>query len=143
MESNALGDALGNGTTVDESLRLLHPNLWRATMTTALWMFGLGVNFLIFTPTYDIFGMPNQLWAALALLIAGTELVCLNFILVLRYVRMAMALSIWLSCVLAVGTCQPFIEGVGSLQLPIMYAGLAALQFPLLLEAPVNPWTKR
>lgn len=139
----ALGDALGNNSTVDESLRLLHPNLYRSVMTTAIWMFGLGLNFLIFTPTYDIFGMPNQLWATLALLVAGTEIVCLNFVLVLRYVRMAMALSIALCLMLAVGTCQPWIEGVGSLQLPIMYLGFAVIQFPLLIEAPVNPWTKR
>ena len=128
---------------IDVSLRLLHPNLYRAVMLCALTAVALGVNFLVFTPTYLIFGMPNEVWGALLLVIGVAELFFLNVVTRLSRVRVAMAASIALFLILAVGTSEPFIHNVGSLQLPIMYLGLAAGQFPLLIEAPVNPWTKR
>jgi hypothetical protein len=124
-------------------LRQLHPNLYFSVMFYACWAILLGVNFLVFTPTYLIFSLPNQLWGSVLLGIGVSELVFLNIRQVLKFVRLSMAASISLCGILAVGTCQPFAEGVGSLQLPIMYAFLAAFQFPLLIEPPVNPWTKR
>ena len=44
---------------------------------------------------------------------------------------------------LAVGTGEPWLEGCGSLQLPILYAGLALLQVPLMREPFVNPVTAK
>jgi hypothetical protein len=128
---------------IDVSLRLLHPALYRAVMLYATGFVALGINFLIFTPTYLIFGMPNELWGALLLAIGATELFFLNVVNRLSHVRQAMAAGIALCLILAAGTCEPFIHHVGSLQLPLMYLGLAATQYPLLIEPPVNPWTKR
>ena len=133
---------MDSNTGIDVSLRLLHPNLYRAVMLLSGWFILLGLNFVIFTPTYLIFGMPNELWGSFFLLIGATEFFFLNVMNRLIMVQMALATGIPLCFILTIGTSEPFIHGVGSFQLPIMYLGLAVLQIPLALEAPVNPWTK-
>jgi hypothetical protein len=127
---------------VTGDLRRLHPALYRAVMTFAIGALALGVNFLVFTPTFLIFGMPNQLWGVLLVGIGVAQVTFLSFKRI-KGVRMALSLGFALYVILAFGTSQPLLEGKGSLQLPIMYATLAVLLVPLLLEAPVNPWTKK
>lgn len=122
-------------------IRKTHPNLYRLEMVISIMSFMLGLNFIINTPTFLIFDLPNVLWGTIFLVLSSCEVVFLNIIRRLRYVRACMAFSVTYMMFLAAGTTQPFFEGVGSLQLPILYAGVSAARMPLMLEPFINPWT--
>lgn len=127
--------------TID--IRKTHPNLYWLVVILAVVQIALGLNFIINQPTFPIFSGPNELWASIFLVIGFGKLIALNLYRRLRLVRAFMALAVAYMMFLALGTTQPFLEGAGSLQLPILYAGLSALQIPLLLEPFVNPWTSK
>lgn len=125
------------------NVRLTHPNLYYTIMVFAIVSLILGLNFLVLHPTFLIYNQPNWLWGSIFVIIAVIKLIFLNFYRRLKPMRATMAFAVGYSLFLAGGTMQPFFEGQGSLQLPIMYAALAALQYPLLLEPFINPWTAR
>jgi hypothetical protein len=125
------------------NLRRTHPNLYRTVMTFAVMSVVLGLNFWILSPTFLIYDLPNVLWGTIFLVLGFAKIVFLNIWRRLRAVRAVMAFAIAYFLFLGAGTSQPFFEGSGSLQLPILYLGCAALQIPLLIEPFVNPWTAR
>jgi len=125
------------------NVRLTHPNLYYTIMVFAMVSLTLSLNFLILSPTFLIYNQPNWVWGLIFMGIAILKIVFLNFYRRLKVMRAAMAFSVGYSIFLAGGTAQPFIEGNGSLQLPILYAAIAALQYPLLLEPFINPWTAK
>lgn len=125
------------------NLRKTHPNLWRSIMGLAVLNLALGVNFFAFTPTFFVWDQPNELWGSIFLALGISMIVFLNVYRRLRLVRITMALAVGYITFFGLGTMQPAFEGKGSLQLPLLYAGLVALQLPLLLEPFINPWTAR
>lgn len=134
------------------NLHRTHPTLYRLVMSIAVIQVALGLNFLIgkdvlgltsFTPAFYVWGMPNWLWATFFLAIGGSKLVFLNLYRSLRLTRATMALAVAYLSFFALGTMQPALEGKGSLQLPILYAGMVALNVWLLLEPFINPWTAK
>lgn len=127
--------------TID--IRKTHPNLYWLVMILAVVQIALGCNFIFLDPTFPIYEAPNVLWGVLFLVIGFGKIISLNFYRRLRLVRGLMAFAVTYMMFLAFGTTQPFLEGVGSLQLPILYAGMSALQIPLLLEPFINPWTSK
>lgn len=137
--NNDIDDKLVVNGQID--VRKTHPNLYRMVMTLAVVCLLLGLNFLVLQPTFLIFDMPNVLWGAIFLALGGTKIVFLNVLRRLKLVRIAMAAAVAYFLFLGFGTTQPFVEGEGSLQLPIMYFALALLYLPLLLEPFINPWT--
>lgn len=120
-----------------------HPNLYLAVTTLAVVNIALGLNFLLLDPTFLIYGSPNQLWGAIFIALGVSKLVFLNVARRLRAVRAVMATAVAYLLFLGVGTAEPFYEGLGSLQLPILYVSLAALQIPLVIEPFINPWTAK
>lgn len=122
-------------------LRNTHPNLYRSLMTTALIFVGLGINFLLTTPTFQQFNIPKNYIGAGFLALGLSNLLFLNLLRNLRVVRFLLVLGIGYMLFWGVGTTQTFFEGTSSLQLCILYFGLAALQAPLLLEPFFNPVT--
>lgn len=130
----------GEGTI---DIRKTHPNLYWLVMTLALVGLALGLNFIFLHPTFPIYGASNYLWGGIFLGIAFGKIISLNLYRRLRLVRGIMAFAVAYMMFLALGTMQPYLEGVGSLQLPILYAGMSALQIPLLLEPFINPRTAK
>jgi hypothetical protein len=130
---------------VDGSIRLsrTHPTLYRTVMLFAVLSIALGLNFWILAPTFWIYDLPNALWGTIFLALGTAKIVFLNFWRRLRAVRAVMAFAVAYFLFLSVGTGQPFVEGQGSLQLPILYLFCAGFQIPLLLEPFINPWTAR
>jgi hypothetical protein len=124
-------------------LRLTHPNLYRTVMLFAVLSIALGLNFWILAPTFWIYDQPNALWGTIFLVLGIAKIVFLNFYRRLRAVRATMAFAVAYFLFLSVGTSQPFVEGQGSLQLPIVYLFCAVIQIPLLLEPFINPWTAK
>lgn len=125
-------------------IRKTHPNLYWLVMILATTQIALAFNFFILSPTFPIYAAPNVLWGVIFLAIGISKIVALNFYRRLGLVRAMMAFAVAYMMFLGLGTCQPFLEGSGSLQLPILYAGLSALHIPLLLEPFNNAiWTVR
>lgn len=125
------------------NVRKTHPNLYWVLMFLAATGIALGLNFILLQPTFLIWDAPNVLWGAIFLVVSFARLIALNIYRRLRWVRATMFFSAAYMGFLAIGTSQPFIEGSGSLQLPIIYAGMTLLQVPLLFEPFVNPVTAK
>lgn len=140
-ESTPVNDQLVVNGSIN--IRKTHPNLYLGISTFALMDLALGLNFLLFTPTFHVYGMPFWLWGVIYLTLGISQLVFLNLYRSLPLVRVTMASSITFALFFGVGTLQPVFEGVASPQLMILYAGVAALQGPLLLEPFINPWTAK
>lgn len=132
-------EANGNAIRIRKS----HPNLYWLVSTVALVSLTLGCNFIFLNPTFPIFAAPNELWGGIFLALGFGQLAALNLYRRLRLVRWFMVATSAYMMFLALGTTQPFLEGVGSLQLPILYAGMSALQIPLFVEPFFNPRTAR
>lgn len=154
LTTSELGQDIDAGLVVNGSIniRKTHPTLYRLVMSIALIQIALGLNFLVgkdvlsltsFQPAFFVWDMPNWLWAAFFLAIGVSKIVFLNFYRSLRLTRATMAFAVAYLLFFAVGTMQPAIEGKGSLQLPVLYAGIVALNVWLLLEPFINPWTAR
>lgn len=124
-------------------IRKTHPNLYWLVMVLAGMQIALAFNFFILSPTFPIFGAPNVLWGAIFLTVGVSKIIVLNLYRRLRLARAVMAFSWVYVMFIGLGTCQPFLEGTGSLQLPIVYVGMAGVLLILLLEPFFNPLTER
>lgn len=118
-----------------------HPNRYWLIMCFAVMFAALAVNFHFFTPTFLVYGAPNYVWSACFLALSTGLFVFSNLWHTLEGLRLCLSLSVAFLLFFAAGTSEPFIHGEGSLQLPIVYLGLSALAFPVLIEPYVNPWT--
>jgi hypothetical protein len=122
-------------------LRDTHPNLYRSMTTIGLVESALGLNFLLTTPTFQQFGIPKNLIGAGFLSLGLAYMVFLNVYRSIRIARMLTVIGTTFMVFWGVGTTETFFAGKSSLQLCILYFGLAALQAPLLLEPFLNPVT--
>lgn len=138
------------------NVRKTHPTLYWILMAIAFVGIGLSLNFFFLRPTFPIWGVPNAIWGAIYLVSSVASIVTLNVYRRLLLLRVTMAFSAFYMGFLAVGTTQPFLEGdanlqfalpvwegKASLQLPIVYAGLVAIQVRLLWEPFLNPVTAK
>lgn len=129
--------------TMSPDIRKTHPNLYWIVMILGVMQVALAFNFFILSPTFPIYAAPNVLWGAIFLVIGAGKIITLNFYSRLRLVRAIMAFSWVYTMFIGLGTCQPFLEGSGSLQLPIVYVGIAGVLLVLLFEPFYNLWTDR
>jgi len=134
---------IDNTLVINGSIRVrkTHPNLYRMIMLLAVLCLLLGLNFVVLHPTFLIYDQSNYLWGIIFFVIGTSQIVFLNFYPRLKMVRLSMSISVGYFLFLAMGTCQPFFAGVGSLQLPILYGAMAIIHLPLLFEPFINPWT--
>jgi len=137
--SEELVESLLNGGHVD--LRKTHLNLWRMVMMLAIGNLLLALNFLLMQPTYPIFHAPNELWGVCFAVLGCAKLFSLLVWHNLSVVRGCMSVAVGYTLLVAAGACEPAIDGVGSLQLAILYGGMAVIQLPLILEPFYNPMT--
>lgn len=123
------------------NLRNTNPNLYRSLLTIALIYVALGFNFLLTVPTFEQYGIPKNVIGAGFLAQGIAYLLLLHVHRNLGVVRMLLIFSIAYMLFWGVGTTETFFQGKSSLQLCILYFGLAALQAPVLLEPYFNPVT--
>lgn len=124
------------------SLNNTHPNLYRSLMTVAVVDVILGLNFLIFTPTFEQFNIPKNFIGVGWLSLGMISLVFLNVCRNLKAVRVTGWTGIAFALFWGIGTTQTLFEGTSSAQLFILYIGLrAGLVVPLLMEPFFNPVT--
>ena len=120
------------------NLRRTNPNLYRSLMTIALTKVALGLNFLLTTPTFEQYNIPKNLIGVGFLVLGLSYLIVLNLWRNLKAVRILLVVGIAYMLFWGVGTTQTFFQGVSSLQLFILYTGLAALHAPLLTAPFLN-----
>lgn len=132
-----------NGDNQMPDVRKSHPNLYYSLMLYAIGSIALGINFWVFTPTFLVYHLPNWLWGSVFLALGVGKLILLNFYRDPRLLRLFLAAAVGYFFFFSIGTIEPFTEGKGSLQLPILYVMFGLLQLPLLIEPWINPWTKR
>lgn len=125
------------------NIRRTHPNLYFSIMVLAFGEVALGINFFIFTPTFDPYGIPKEAVGVVFLALGLSQLIFLNVFRNLKMVRIMLAVSISFMFFWGIGNTEQFFNGKASLQLPIMFFVVSVLQIPLLIEAPVNPMTEK
>lgn len=123
----------------DIKLHDSHPNLYRSIMVFAFIGVALGLNFFFTNPTFQQYGIDKNIIGGIFMALGLGKLVFLNFFRSLRVVRLLLAASVAFQVFWAVGTSLTFFTGQTSLQLFILYIGLAMLQFFLLIEPFTNP----
>lgn len=124
------------------NIRLSHPNLYYSVMVFACIYIALGLNFFFTTPTFNPYQIPYPIVGAVFLALGISKIVFLNFIRNIKIVRVLMALSVGYSIWWGIGTSITYFQGRTSLQLFVLYAGMAALEIFWLVEPFVNPMTQ-
>lgn len=140
------GPVLGNGRI---NVRLTNPELFGFVMLTSVVALLQGVDFtlgaagFVPAPTFYIYNQSNYVWGvgflAIGLFTLIPTLIWRND----RQMKMGLAVSAVYLAAIMFGTCQPFRDGTGSLQLPILYATWVGLCLRTLLMPLINPWTAR
>jgi hypothetical protein len=124
-------------------IRKSHPGLFHLIMVTAILMVLLAVNFWTSNPAFNPYGWSKN-WIGVAFFVLGAgQLVFLNVVRDLRIVRLGLALSFAWNIVWAGANTQQIFNGNASWQLPLYILGIAAVQYRLIVEAPVNPMTEK
>lgn len=125
------------------NIRRTHPGLYHSIMTLGFMGVALAANFWGSNPTFNPYNINKNIIGAVFFLLGINQLFFLNVVRDLRMVRILLAISVGFMCFWGLSNTQQFFAGNASLQLPILYLAISALQIPLLLEAPVNPMTRR
>lgn len=124
-------------------IRKTHPLLYLGVMVLAVMCILLAANFFWLKPAFEVYHLSNYVWASAFLTLGVTKLWFLNIYRSIIWIRRVMQVSFSYIFFFAIGTCEPWLDGQGSLQLPIMYFGMAAVLFLLLIEPYLNLWTAR
>lgn len=125
----------------ENKINLTHPNLYRGIMTFAFINIGLGLNFWLTNPTFNPYGVDKMLVGTVFMALGIAKLIFLNFKRNLKAVRFTMTAEVAFMLFWGIGTTITFFQGKTSLQLFVLYVGLAVNELFLLLEPAVNPIT--
>lgn len=121
------------------NIRLSHPNLYRGITTFAVINVALALNFFYANPTFNPFEIDKNIVGVVFLTLGIGKLIFLNLHRSLRVVRGLMAVEIAFMVFWGVGSSITFFTGQTSLQLFVLYLGMAVNELFLLLEPPANP----
>lgn len=124
-------------------IRKTHPNLYRGITILAITFIALGINFILATPTFAPLNLPYTAVGTLFLALGVTKLIFLNFIRIVKLIRVVMAFEIGVMFVWAWFNTQQFWSGNASLQLPIAYMAISLFEICLLVEPAFNPVTEK
>jgi hypothetical protein len=103
----------------------------------------LAVNLWTFVTPFVPYGLDQAALGVIVCVLGVAQLVALNLVRNLWVLRFTIAASAGFMAISgAINTKQVFF-GDASFQLPIVYVLLAALQWTLMFEPPVNPMTAR
>lgn len=121
--------------------RKAHPNLYYAVTAGALGCVALGLNFIFLKPAFNPLDIPKEIFGILFLALGLAKLYFVNFYRV-KVLRSLMALEVSLMFFYSLLLIFQFFQlNQTSLQLPITYLIIVALEYPLLVEPFINPVT--
>jgi len=119
-------------------VRDTHPLLFRTYLTFGLVSVGLGLNFLFTTPTFNPYHLDKMLVGTTFLILGLAQIVFLTAFRRIALLRLALAANIAFEVFWGIGASFTYFQGLSSLQLTVLYLGLAFLEFWLLIESPVT-----
>lgn len=125
------------------NLRLTHPTLYRSALVFACISIGLGLNFLFTKPTFNPFGIDKTIIGMVFLCLGMAKMASITVIRRLKAIRITMALNSSWMVFWGVGTATTYFTRETSLQLFVLYMGLALLQVFWHGEPFSNPLTTR
>lgn len=125
------------------NLRKSHPGLYHSIFTVASMGVALAINFWFSNPTFNPYGIDKNIIGTIFALIGISQFVFLVMVRDLRMVRLMLAVSLSWMMFWGLSNTQQFFAGRSSAQLPILFITVAIMQIPLLIEAPVNPFTRK
>lgn len=124
------------------NLRYSHPNLFKSIITFACINIGLGLNFLLTNPTFNPYGIDKTIIGMIFLGLGLGKIVSLLVVYNMKAIRILMALEVAFMVFWGIGSSITFFQGRTSLQLFVLYIGIAVSETFLLLEPVVNPMTE-
>lgn len=124
------------------NLRLSHPTLYRGIMTFAFINVALAFNFFFSNPTFNPYEIDKAIVGTIFLGLGVSKIIFLNVCRSLKIIRLLMALEIMFMLFWGLGNTITYLQGKTSLQLFVLYVGMATSETWLLLEPFVNPLTK-
>lgn len=127
----------------DIDIRRSHPSLFRVICVIGLICVGLGLNFLLASPTFNPYGFPKEVTGGIFLALGISKLFTILALRNLRILRINMALCMGFMLFWGFGTSITYFTGQTSLQLFVLYWGLTAIQLIMMLEPVVNPLTAK
>lgn len=133
----------GETTHQRVNLRKSHPGLYHSILTVGCMGVALACNFWFTRPTFNPYGIDKNIIGTVFAVIGLSQIVFLVVARDLRMVRLTLAISVGWMLFWGLSNTQQFFAGKSSLQLPILFLVISALQFPLLVESPVNPFTEK
>lgn len=125
------------------NLRKTNPTLYHSIIAFSTIRIGLAINFWTSSPTFNPYDIPKNIVGVVFFLLGAWQLIFLHLWRDLRKVRVVLAVSSAVMLCWGLVNTQQFFDGNASLQLPILYVGIAAIQMLALLESPVNPMTAK
>lgn len=123
-------------------IRFSHPNLYYGILTFAFVNVALGLNFYFTNPTFNPYGIDKMIVGTIFLSLGLSKVLFLVFWHNIKAVRVVMALEIGFMAFWGIGSTITFFQGKTSLQLFILYCGMAINELFLILEPVVNPVTE-
>lgn len=124
-------------------LRKTHPTMYHAIMVLSLGRVALALSFWFSRPTFTPYGIHRYIAGVVFFLLGASQLVFLHIFRDLRKIRAALNLSGAVMLMWGIVNTQQVFHGKASFQLPIVFVTLAAVQYVLLIEPPVNPVTRK
>lgn len=125
------------------NLRKSHPTLYRSITTFALLSIALGLNFIFTTPTFNPYGIPLWIIGSIFITLGCLKLIFLNLYRNLGIVRVVMAAEVGFMVFWGIGSTITFSQGKTSLQLFVLYVGMAVFELFLMVEPFFNPMTAK
>lgn len=125
------------------NIRNSHPNLYRGILTVSLISIALALNFFFTNPTFNPYGIHKTVVGGIFLGLGSAKLLFLIVYRNLQYLRLVMTAQIMFMLFWGGGSVITYIQGKTSVQLMVLYGGLAMLEVFLLIEPVVNPMTKK
>lgn len=116
-----------------------HPNLYYAMTVLSLGCIALAANFWTSNPTFNPYHIPKNVVGVVFFALGIGRLMFISIFQNLAWLRRMQALTVMIFLFWGGANIQQWVNGKASLQLPILYAIIAAREIPLLLESPINP----
>lgn len=125
------------------NLRLTHPGMYRGILLFSFFCIATSLNYFFSRPTFNPYDIEKELIGLIYLSIGSTLLVLLNVFRNLKWLRIIIAVASGFLIFWAISNTQQSFAGKASFVLPILLLYIAFDLVKDLLEAPVNPMTRK
>lgn len=123
-------------------IRSTHPLLFWYYVIFSLISIGLGLNFLLTTPTFNPYHIDKEIVGSVFFSIGALNLMLSTVWRKFTWLRIGTAMNMGIDIIWGIGASFTFFQDLTSLQNFCLYIGLAGLKFRTVLEDPITVTTK-